>query len=53
MAGLLSINDYHIRLSWWIFALAGAGALLIALATVSWHGIRAARTNPARSLQTE
>ena len=53
MAGLLSINDYHIRLSWWIFALAGAGALLIALATVSWHGIRAARINPARSLQTE
>ena len=53
MAELLSINDYHIRLSWWIFALAGAGALLIALATVSWHGIRAARINPARSLQTE
>jgi len=53
MTGLLSINDYHIRLSWWIFALAGAGALLIALATVSWHGIRAARISPARSLQTE
>jgi putative ABC transport system permease protein len=53
MAGLLSINDYHIRLSWWIFALAGAGALLIALATVSWHGIRATRINPARSLQIE
>ena len=51
MAGLLSINDYHIRLSWRIFAL--AGALLIALTTVSWHGIRAARINPARSLQTE
>jgi putative ABC transport system permease protein len=53
MAGLLSLNDYHIKLSWWIFALAGAGALLIALATVSWHGIRAARINPARALQTE
>ena len=53
MAGLLSINEYHIRLSWWIFALPGAGALLIALATISWHSIRAARINPSRSLQTE
>ena len=53
MAGLLSLNDYHIRLSWWFFALAGAGAILIALATVSWHGVRAGRINPARNLQTE
>jgi putative ABC transport system permease protein len=53
MAGLLSLNDYHIRLSWWFFALAGAGAILIALATVSWHGVRAARINPGRNLQTE
>jgi putative ABC transport system permease protein len=53
MTGLLSLNEYHIKLSWWIFALAGTGALLIALATVSWHGIRAGRINPARALQTE
>jgi len=53
MTGLLSINDYHIRLSWRIFALASVGAILIALATVSWHGVRAARINPGRNLQTE
>jgi len=53
MSGLLSINAYHIRLSWWFFAVAGAGAVVIALATVSYHGIRAARINPAQSLQTE
>lgn len=53
LSALLSINDYHIRLSWWIFAVAGAGAILIALATVSYHGLRAASINPARSLQTE
>jgi putative ABC transport system permease protein len=53
MSGLLSLYDYHIGLSWWIFALAGAGAVVIALATVSYHGIRAARISPARSLQTE
>ena len=52
-SGLLSLSDYHIRLSWWIFALAGAGAIVIALATVSYYGLRAARLNPAQSLQTE
>ena len=53
MSKLLTISDYHIRLTWWFFAAAGAGAVLIALATVSYHGLRAARINPARSLQTE
>jgi hypothetical protein len=38
---------------WWIFAVAGAAAFLIALATVSYHGLRAARINPGRSLQAE
>jgi putative ABC transport system permease protein len=50
---LLALYDYHIPLSWWIFAITGAGAVCIALATVSYHGLRAARINPARSLQTE
>ena len=53
MSKLLTINDYHIQLTWWFFAAAGAGAIGIALATVSYHGLRAARINPARSLQTE
>jgi cell division protein FtsX len=50
---LLATMDYHISLSWWIFAIAGAAAFLIALATVSYHGLRAARINPGRSLQAE
>lgn len=53
MQKLLATMDYHIGLSWWIFALAGTAAFLIALATVSFHGLRAARINPARSLQAE
>jgi putative ABC transport system permease protein len=53
MSPLLSLSDYRIPLSWWIFALAGAGTLLIALATVSYHGLRATRVNPARTLQNE
>jgi ABC-type antimicrobial peptide transport system permease subunit len=50
---LLSSFDYHISLSWWIFALAGMLALLIALFTVSYQGIKAALTNPVDSLRAE
>jgi putative ABC transport system permease protein len=49
----LSNSDYRIPLQWWVFALADIGALMIALATISYHGLRAARLNPARSLQNE
>jgi putative ABC transport system permease protein len=50
---LLNSMEYHIQLSWWIFVLAGVSCLIIALATVSYHGLRTALVNPARSLQTE
>jgi ABC-type antimicrobial peptide transport system permease subunit len=53
MNRLLDTMDYHIRLSWWIFAVGGAAAFLIVFATVSYHGLRAARINPTRPLQTE
>lgn len=53
LSGALSVADYHIGLSWWFFAAAGAGTVVMALATVSFHGIRAARINPARALQTD
>ncbi len=45
--------DYRISLSWWMFAVAGLLALLIALITVSFHGLKAALTNPVQSLRTE
>jgi putative ABC transport system permease protein len=44
---------YRIDLSWWLFALAGALALLIALVTVSFHAVRSAMANPTKSLRTE
>lgn len=44
---------YRIHLSWWIFGLAGTGALLIALVTVSSQSVKAALTNPVKSLRTE
>jgi putative ABC transport system permease protein len=44
---------YRISLSWQMFAAAGALVIFIALATVSFQAIRAAMTNPAKSLRTE
>ena len=45
--------DYHTTLLWWIFAVAVAGALFITLLTVSFQAIKAALTNPVKSLRTE
>jgi putative ABC transport system permease protein len=44
---------YRIDLNWWIFAIAGILALLVALFTVSLHAIKAAVSNPVKSLRTE
>lgn len=44
---------YRIDLSWWIFVLAGIGALLIAFLTVSFEAIKAAVANPVKNLRTE
>lgn len=40
-------------ISWWIFALSGAGMLLIALFTLSFQTIKAAIANPIGSLRSE
>ncbi|HEY4061534.1 MAG TPA: ABC transporter permease [Puia sp.] len=44
---------YHIPLQLSIFVLAGALAILIALVTISFQSIKAARNNPVKSLRTE
>jgi putative ABC transport system permease protein len=44
---------FRISLSWWMFGLAGMLALALALATVSFHAVRAALANPVKSLRTE
>jgi len=44
---------YRTSLAWWIFAVAGAGMLLITLLTVSYQSLKAAMMNPAKSLRTE
>ncbi|GAA4410386.1 ABC transporter permease [Nibrella viscosa] len=44
---------YRINLDWWIFALAGLLAVLIALLTVSFQSVKAALMNPVKSLRSE
>ncbi len=44
---------YRINLSWWIFALSGIIAVAIAFLTVSFQTVKAALTNPVKSLRTE
>jgi putative ABC transport system permease protein len=38
---------------WWMFALAGFGAVLIAFVTISFQSIKSAMTNPVDSLKSE
>jgi len=44
---------YHINVEWWVFALSGVSAIVIALLTVSYQAIKAAIINPIKSLRTE
>lgn len=44
---------YQIDISYWVFLVAGILAFVIALATVSFHAIRASRQNPGMSLRYE
>ncbi|MBD0257088.1 MAG: ABC transporter permease, partial [Cytophagales bacterium] len=44
---------YRVDLAWWVFALAGILALLIAWATVSFQSIKAALADPVKSLRNE
>jgi len=49
----LQTYPYRTALSWWIFALAGAGILGITLVTVSYQSLKAATMNPVKSLRSE
>jgi putative ABC transport system permease protein len=49
------LQDYPYRISiqWWVFAVAGGGAFLIAFVTVSFQAVKAALMNPVKSLRSE
>ncbi len=44
---------YRIQISWWVFAISGALAVVIAFLTISFQSIKAALANPVKSLRTE
>lgn len=44
---------YHTEISWWIFAVTGAGALAIALLTVSYQSVKTSLSNPVNSLRSQ
>lgn len=43
----------RITMAWWIFALPGLVVTLVAILTISYHTLQAARANPAQSLRYE
>lgn len=49
----IQIFAYRINIVWWMFALAGLLALLIAIITTSFQSIKAALANPVKSLKSE
>lgn len=53
MSEWLLAFEYRIGIQWWMFAVAGTGAMLIALLTLSFHAIKAAMANPVNSLRSE
>jgi len=53
MASWLKDFYYRIGVQWWIFVLAGISAFLIAWLTISFQAIKAAMSNPVKSLRTE
>lgn len=53
MHGWLQNYSYRTEISWWVFAAAGTGAILLTIITVSFQAIKAAVANPVKSLRTE
>jgi ABC-type antimicrobial peptide transport system permease subunit len=44
---------YRTSMNWWVFAVSGAGMLVLALLILGFQIIRAATVNPVKSLRTE
>jgi putative ABC transport system permease protein len=53
MHNWLQHYTYHTNLSWWVFAATAIGAIMITMLTVSYQSIRAALSNPVKSLRSE
>jgi len=53
MSSWLVTFEYRVEISWQIFLLAGGLSLVIAMITISYHAIKTAWTQPARTLKYE
>jgi predicted permease len=53
MQNWLKTYQYHIGIQWWVFAVAGLSAMIIAVVTISFQSIKAALANPVKSLRSE
>jgi putative ABC transport system permease protein len=53
MTGWLESFANRINLSWWIFVIPSLVVIVIALLTIGIHTLKAARTNPVKSLRYE
>lgn len=53
LSGFLERYPYRTEIMWWIFPLAGLGALLLAVFIVSTQALKAANLSPTQSLRNE
>jgi putative ABC transport system permease protein len=53
MHNWLKTYQYHIDMQWWVFAVAAVSAMGIAVVTISFQSIKAAMSNPVKSLRSE
>lgn len=53
MHNWLQNYQYRVEIKWWTFLAAGISAIIIALITISFQAIKAARANPVKSFKTE
>jgi putative ABC transport system permease protein len=44
---------YRIDIQWWVFVAAGILAMIVAIATISFQAVKAALSNPVKSLRSE
>jgi ABC-type antimicrobial peptide transport system permease subunit len=49
----LQAYAYRINISWWLFVVGGLAATIVALVTISFQAIKAAKANPVKSLRSE
>ncbi|MFN0013687.1 MAG: ABC transporter permease, partial [Saprospiraceae bacterium] len=53
MNGWLQEFVYRIAMPWWVFAVAGVGAVVVAFLTVGAQSAKAALSDPVRLLRSE